>query len=117
MEALTQDPKFIILDGSLANSATREFIPEDEPVFIVRGKDMHAAELLRVYGEMCANENHREAVAIRELEFIQFAEENPDVMGEPDTAGAKDWPDKADGPDDDKGDGTEDDQNDNGKED
>lgn len=102
MEKLTQDPKYIIIDGQLANAATREFIPEDEPIFIMRAKDSRAAEAIRCYGESCVDEAHQSVVADREMDFIGFAEEYPERMGEPDTACAEDWPD-------DKGEGTDDD--------
>lgn len=92
-ESKTQDPKYIIIDGALANAVTREFIPDDEPVFIMRGQDARAAEGIRKYGELCANSGHQLAVVNRESDFIQFANDNPDRMKEPDTAGVNDWPD------------------------
>lgn len=92
-ESKTQDPKYIIIDGALANAATREFIPDDEPIFIMRGKDIHATETIIRYACLCGDSKHAGAVNHRVNDFIAFRQANPDRMGEPDTAGADYWPD------------------------
>ena len=91
-ESKIQDPKYIIIDGVLANAATREFIPEDEPLFIIRGKDRHAVKAIKQYLLACKDQDHRDAVLKRCFQFDEFAEDNPDRMGEPDTDGANNWP-------------------------
>lgn len=41
--------KFEIGGGQLVFRSTGEAIPEDEPVFVLRGIDKHALSILRVY--------------------------------------------------------------------
>lgn len=84
-ESKTQCQKYIIIDGALANAATREFIPVDEPIILLRGKDKHAMTALGAYHTACQDKSHKEAVAACMQEFYDFSESHPDVMGEPDT--------------------------------
>ena len=84
-ESKTQDPKYIIIDGVLANASTRQVIPEDEPVFIIRAQDVWAAETLIVYRDLCENPAHQQAVDNRIMDFCDFAENKPERMKEPDT--------------------------------
>lgn len=85
METTTQDPKYIIIDGRLANAKTREFIPDDEPVFIIRGKDIHAYGLISNYVDLCKNPIHRVEIHRRLIDFLQFKNLNVWRMKEPDT--------------------------------
>ncbi len=96
MERRTQDPKYITIDGDLANAATREFIPADEPVFIFRAKDIHAVNTLTHYLGLCADPLHRVAVARRLGEFMEFSALSPNKMDEPDTETDDNWPDSGD---------------------
>ena len=93
MESKMNTPKYIIIDGALANAVTREYIPDDEPIFILRAKDRHAIKLLRQYMAMCSDINHRKAIYKCIKEFDEFALLNPEKMGEPDTDGNDQWPD------------------------
>lgn len=92
-ESTTQDPKYIIIDGALANAATREFIPEDEPIFILRGKDAHIVPLLWKYAAMCFDAIHIGAIKKCIVEIQKWQQGNIEVVDEPDTDGADQWPD------------------------
>lgn len=85
MRTKTQDPKFDIEDGKLINAGSGEEIPEDEPVFILRGKDIHAVKTLQSYLSLCGNPEHKLAIESRIGEFESFAAQNPGRMKEPDT--------------------------------
>ena len=82
----TQDPKYDIEDGRLVNAVTRVPIPEDEPIFILRAQDGHAAPTLWNYWHDCKNLAHRNVVYARLVAFRVFAEKShPERMKEPDT--------------------------------
>lgn len=87
-EGLTvdQEPKFGIRNNRLYNRATGVFIPEDEPVFIMRGKDRNAGFFISDYAHHVANPNHAAAVRERVVQFYQFSQDHPERMKEPDTA-------------------------------
>jgi hypothetical protein len=84
MESLTQDPKYIIIDGKLANAKTREFIPDDEPIFILRGKDVHAYGLISAYLDKCKNAIQRVEIHKRLIDFLQFKNIYASKMKKPD---------------------------------
>ena len=84
MENKTQDPKYIIIDGQLANAKTREFIPKDEPVFIIRAKDHHAIAALIAYQKLCSSQKQRDCVQASLSNFYRYSTENPEGMSEPD---------------------------------
>lgn len=83
----TQDPKFYIANGRLVGQSGE--VPEDEPLFILRGRDMNAVRLLDLYRELCQNngadKKHLEAVQMRIKAFQKFANEHPERMKVPDT--------------------------------
>jgi len=81
----SQEPKYDCVGGKLVNRATRDAIPDGEPVFILRAKDTCAILALQHYRELCANGDHRNIVLSRIKEFEQFRMDNPEKMGEPDT--------------------------------
>lgn len=82
-----QDPKYRISpDGRIVNRASGELIPEDEPIFIFRARDLYAAKILLDYSELVQNPLHSRAVLRRAVDFLQFAVQNPQRMKEPDTA-------------------------------
>jgi hypothetical protein len=63
-------------------------IPEDEPIFILRGQDLAAADTIAVYAEACrslsAPAAHIEAAENIAARFIRWAAEHPDRMKVPD---------------------------------
>jgi hypothetical protein len=85
-----QEPKYMIVattDGyRLANRASEEVIPDDEPVMIFRARDRHAHEAILNYARNCENAHHAAVVMERARQFADFAEKNPERMKEPDTA-------------------------------
>ncbi len=82
----TQDPKYGIVDSRLVNVSTGEPIPESEPIFILRAKDVNAAEAIAHYVSCCEDEAHVRAGQRRIVEFVRFAEHFSTCMKEPDTA-------------------------------
>lgn len=82
----TNDPKFVMIDGRMCNAATGIAIPEDEPIFILRGKDRKAIDAIVAYAESCDDPDHIATVMKRAAEFAKFATDNPDRMKEPDTS-------------------------------
>lgn len=84
----TQDPKYDIQHGRLINAVTGNPIPMDEPVFIIRAKDLRAVPVLYDYLNLCENAEHVRAVAQRIEDFELFAATHQQQMKEPDTASA-----------------------------
>ncbi len=81
-----QEPKYGVNEnGKLVNRVSGEPIPDDEPVFILRARDVHAAIIIRDYAMYCADDEHREVVLGRWADFRRFAADHPDRMKEPDT--------------------------------
>lgn len=80
----TQDPKYDIENGRLVNAETREPIPEDEPVFILRGKDIHTLATLEFYSDQCEDVEHVDAVNKRIRDFRDFRNTHVNDMNEPD---------------------------------
>lgn len=80
-----QEPKYAIQDNQLVKRATGEALPGDEPIFILRGRDVHAVKVLAFYQRHCQDEGHKIAIGQRMTDFVEFRMANPDAMGEPDT--------------------------------
>ncbi len=85
-----QEPKYTTggKDGRIINRATRKPIPDDEPVFILRAKDVIATEAIRAYHAAVTDPVHAQAVQLRLQAFEAFAAANRDRMKVPDTATA-----------------------------
>jgi hypothetical protein len=81
----TQEPKYEALEDRIYNRATGEVIPDDEPIFIFRGKDAKALHGLREYFAHCTDAHHMAAISQRIEDFKRFARLNPERMKEPDT--------------------------------
>jgi hypothetical protein len=80
-----QEPKYTVNGSSIVNRASGEPIPEDEPVFIFRGRDVHARVALAAYLLELPQGEHAAAVDARYQDFARFAVENRERMKEPDT--------------------------------
>lgn len=79
-----QEPKYGVNDqGRLVNRETGSVIPDDEPVFILRARDVHAVDTLEFYFQQCQVEGHKQVVSNRIQQFYDFADKNPDRMREP----------------------------------
>ncbi len=85
-----QEPKYTVSqkDGRIVNRATGKPIPDDEPIFILRAKDMNATHALHAYWESLDDEAHAAEVEARMEAFDAFAEAHPERMKQPDTAAA-----------------------------
>jgi hypothetical protein len=85
MRTKTQDPKFDIENGKLINARSAKPIPDDEPVFIFRAKDVHAMQALADYAHRCKSAEHTQVVLDRMAAFKDFSQSHPERMKEPDT--------------------------------
>ena len=83
---LTQEPKYgITADCRIFNRASGEIIPDDEPIFIFRARDIHAWKALEHYLGEIRDPEHSEAVKARLGQFKIWHLEHLDRMKEPDT--------------------------------
>jgi hypothetical protein len=89
----TQEPKYEIVDNILVNRQSGEPLPPDEPLFILRGRDVDAANAIAFYFRTITNDEHRRAVGIRLDQFNAFALANPERMKKADTIITDDWKD------------------------
>ena len=86
----TQEPKYDAVDGRIVNRASGEPIPDDEPIFVFRARDVKALHALRAYFGHCTDTHHMAAVTQRIEDFKAFAQTHPERMKEPDTASSND---------------------------
>ncbi len=88
----TQEPKYKIENGKLVNRSSGEQIPDDEPVFVLRARDKHAAATLASYSTYInGTDEHSEAVHLRIRQFEKWSKDHPERMKEPDTTLTSDW--------------------------
>lgn len=86
-----QEPKYKIENNRIINRQDGEPIPEDEPIFILRARDIHAAGAIAYYGRLVKNLQHREAVNTRSGQFSAWAALHNDRMHEPSTEMDAGW--------------------------
>lgn len=85
-----QEPKYDVRDGRIVNRATGEPIPDDEPIMILRAKDVIAAGVVRRYHDLLLDgstarlTDHKRSCFERYQAFIAFAEQHPERMKRPD---------------------------------
>lgn len=80
-----QEPKYDAIDGKIVNRATGKPIPDDEPIMVFRAKDMKSIGVLNNYMHSCMNDDHREVVKARLLQFIDWQDKNRSKVQEPNT--------------------------------
>ena len=85
-----QEPKYDAVqceDGviRLQNRASKEFISDVEPVFILRARDIHAIDTLKYYLQQVKDEHHKQVISSRIKDFGVFERVWPERMKEPDT--------------------------------
>lgn len=80
-----QEPKYSSDQGGIFNRQSGEYIPHDEPVFILRARDKHAVEAISYYYDIVGDAHHAQVVMARREQFHAFAKEHPERMKEPDT--------------------------------
>ena len=75
---------FETVDGWLFSTRTNESVPEDEPVFILRGRDLKALSTIRSY-QSTFSPMHEHWKATQKVlnDFGEFREQNPEKMSEP----------------------------------
>jgi len=86
-----QEPKYQTKGDQIINRQSGDAIPEDEPIFILRARDRHAAGLLRLYATLCQDPVHQDAVFVRALQFHNWALSHPDRVREPNTSKDRGW--------------------------
>lgn len=81
------DNKFHIEGEQIIKTSNGQPIPEDEPLFLIRGRDYLALPLLEHYRRLSeqddCTEYHLEGLSKRIEEFRRFATANPQVMKQP----------------------------------
>jgi hypothetical protein len=81
--------KYVHLMAPVPMVQSGEPIPEDEPCFVFRARDVLAYAALEHYARLVVDQqgdsDHFTAVIRRMREFKQFREQHPDRMKEPDT--------------------------------
>lgn len=85
-----QEPKYDVRGDRVINRATGEAIPDDEPIFIIRAKDVNAVEALNCYAQICGWDTLQfDAVKKRIEDFKCFRDAYPERMKQLDTEAAK----------------------------
>lgn len=81
------DSKFSIDGDRVVNTVSGQAIPEDEPVFLFRARDMLGLQTLVVYEGLCrmngCEPSHLAGVAGAIARFEKFMNEHPDRMKMP----------------------------------
>jgi len=74
------------LEAHLVNRKTGEGIPDDEPVFVFRARDVYAYQVLEHYLDLIQGGPiaHIDAVAARVDDFNRFRRTKPERMKTPD---------------------------------
>src|ERR1700723_1133513 len=70
----------------IVNTVSGETIPEDEPLFLLRGRDHHALEAIQAYRSICANdcnELHLDGISQAANKFAEFRIDHPERMKQP----------------------------------
>jgi hypothetical protein len=76
-------PKYEESPNGLRNVTTLEPIPEDEPLFILRAKDVNALLILTYYQSIVSKEMRQNLYPLVTA-FSNYAQSNPDKMKAPD---------------------------------
>jgi hypothetical protein len=81
------DSKFACDGERVFNMRNGHDVPRDEPMFLLRARDIHALGTLLYYERLCAagscDHNHMQGLAAIVSAFRQFAREHPDRMKDP----------------------------------
>lgn len=91
---IKQEPKYKI-KGSITNRQSGNAIPDDEPIFILRARDISAVATLEKYRQEVeaagSPTEHLQAVQLRVEQFRKWAQEHPDRMKVTDTQLTDAW--------------------------
>jgi hypothetical protein len=72
------DPKYDIRDGRLWHREGKYYVPEEEPVMILRGKDPQALVMIAMYVLTAGDEAHRISATERRDAFRAYQERYPE---------------------------------------
>jgi hypothetical protein len=72
------DPKYDVVDGRLWHREGRYFVPAEEPVMLLRGKDPVALAMIRTYLESGVDESHRASATERMEAFATYQAKYPE---------------------------------------
>jgi hypothetical protein len=79
--------KYEISGGQIVNTVSGEVIPEDEPLFLLRGRDHNAYDAVLNYLQLCikdgCNDLHLAGIRQTVEKFIQFRQEHHERMKQP----------------------------------
>lgn len=78
--------KYGISGAQIVNTVSGEVIPEDEPLFLLRGRDHNAIVAINAYQGACeseCNELHMAGIQQVREKFCQFAANHPERMKQP----------------------------------
>lgn len=70
--------------GRLKNRYTGQVIPDDEPVFVLRARDVHARQAIAHYVSLLSDSRHVSEVGQRLAAFHEFAKDHAERMKVPD---------------------------------
>jgi hypothetical protein len=80
-----QEAKYYIKDNRLYNRVSDEPIPDDEPIFILRGRDLYAINALNYYLSLTEKDSIQNKLVLKRIEvFKEFKRNNADRMKIPD---------------------------------
>lgn len=82
------DSKFAVsIDGQIFKKSNDEIVPKDEPLFLLRGRDVLAVKLLMAYVELSkeagCNAYHFFKLGDTMADFLRFKKEYPERMKMP----------------------------------
>jgi hypothetical protein len=88
------DSKFATsIHGEIYKKSNEEFVPDDEPLFLLRARDMLSLNLLHHYKSISisndCNDYHFENLDKTIEEFVKFKKEHPERMKMPSTTKGK----------------------------
>lgn len=75
--------KYKLVNNQVVKRADGVPVPEDEPLFIFRGKDSKALSILIAYHALLDNLEQKAEVKLCIQDFKNFQVQNPDKMAEP----------------------------------
>ena len=58
-------------------------IGHDEPVFLLRAKDVYSVQILREYAYCCPDEDHFDAIMAIRKDFEEWQKQYPELVTEP----------------------------------
>jgi hypothetical protein len=86
-QELKIDGKFSVRNGQIVNRVSNEPIPEDEPLFLLRGRDHNAYDAILNYLQLCldngCNDLHLAGIRQTVQTFIEFRHSHPERMKQP----------------------------------